>query len=332
MRQHTNRLKELSVPTSHLFPTGNPYDPDECGLLIGVGAQYTFHDLGNGRVSKVPNNFDGSRQFVGGWGTHFDATHANTPNEITIGGRNISVPHVLRLAARYPELYEALCRPQAGPGCNFTQDKVLSLADVIPDATDDEIRGYLEAYADLHQLCWRYGIAEGIFNFGNNNGITDSGRLVLIDFGEVQIDTTKAIVFQVKEAAWETKDVFVKLFLPANLHDYYFSVVKDRLSGTFDRHWAADLDDLDRRVIQKPRIREHPEEIGPLVEALLERANREEGWAIEGVSEEAMTALKACGWQHGFRLQNGLYEATGACENSVIGREDLPDELQPSGP
>jgi len=320
------------MATPDLFPTGNPYDSDECGLLIGVGAQYTVHDLGNGRVSKVPNSFDGSRRFVGGWGTHFDATHANAPNEMTIGGRDIGVPHALRLAARYPGLYEALGRPKAMPGGSFTQDMVRPLSDVIPDATADEIRGYLEAYADLHQFCWRYGIAEAIFNFGINNGITDSGRLVLIDFGEVHPDTTKAIVFQVREAVWETKDVFVKMFLPENLHDYYFSVMKDRLTGTFDRHWAADLDDLDRRVIQKPRIRDNPEEIEPLVKALLKRANREEGWAIQGVSDEAMTALNACGWKHGFRLQNGLYKAAAACQGSVIELDDLPDDLRPDDP
>lgn len=320
------------MATPDLFPTGNPHDPDERGLLIGVGGQYTVHDLGNGRVSKVPNDCGGSRLFVGGWGPHFDPTHANAPNEMTIGGRDTAVPHVLRLAARYPKLYEALARPRAGAGSSFTQDKVRPLSDVLPDATADEIRGYLEAFADLHQLCWRYGIAEAIFNFGINNGITDSGRLVLIDFGEVHPDMTKAIIFQVKEAVWETKDVFVKLFLPANLHDYYFSVMKDRLTGTFDRHWAADLDDLDRRVIQVPRIRDNPEEIEPIVQALLKRANREEGWAIQGVSDEAMTALNACGWKHGFRLQNGLYKTAAACQGSVIELDDLPDDLRPDDP
>ena len=315
-----------------LFPTGNPYDPDERGLLIGVGAQYTVHDLGTGRVSKVPNDYDGSRLFVGGWGPHFDATHANAPNEMTVGGRDIAVPHVLRLAARYPKLYEALARPRTGAGGSFTQDKVRPLSDVLPDATDDEIRGYLEAYADLHQLCWRYGISEGIFAFGINNGIAESGRLVLVDFGEVHNDTTKTITSHVKEAVWETKDVFVKKFLPENLYDYYFSVMKDRLTGTFDQHWSADLDDLDRHVIQKPRIRDNLEEIEPLVQALLDRANREEGWSIEGVSDEAMTALKACGWKHGFRLQNGLYQAAGACKDSVIELDELPDDLRPGGP
>lgn len=320
------------MSTPDLYPTGNPHDPDERGLLVGVGAQYTVHDLGNGRVSKIPNNFDGSRRFVGGWGTHFDAAYANAPNEMTIGGRDIAVPHVLRLTARYPLLYEALGRPSAGLGGGFTQDKVVPLSDAIPRRTDDEIRGYIEAYADLHLLCWRYGIAEGTLNFGSNNGLTESGRLVLLDFGEVQHDTTKAIGPLVREAAWETKDVFVNLFLPANLHDYYFSVMKDRLSGAFDRHWAAELDDLDRRVIQKPRVSESPEEIGPLVLALIERANREESWAIKGVSDEAMVALEACEWRHGFRLQNGLYEAAYACQGSVIELDDLPDNLRPGGP
>jgi len=47
--------------------TGNPYDPDQRGWLIGVGCQYTVHDIGQGRVVKIPNSQDGTRRFAGGW-------------------------------------------------------------------------------------------------------------------------------------------------------------------------------------------------------------------------------------------------------------------------
>ncbi|MDP6040633.1 MAG: hypothetical protein QGG64_18945, partial [Candidatus Latescibacteria bacterium] len=81
-----------------LSPTGNPFDPDECGVLIGVGSQYTVHDLGNGRVVKIPNSMDGSRGFVGGWRPDFSSHKSHIPIDITAFFRDESVPHVLRLA------------------------------------------------------------------------------------------------------------------------------------------------------------------------------------------------------------------------------------------
>ena len=170
--------------------TGNTHNPDERGELIGIGGQYTVHDIGDGRVVKIPNSMDGSRRFVGGWGPHIaEMKNKHRPLTETAYYRRYCVPHVLRLAARYRTLRDVLGRPQAGPGSCFTQDRARPLRDLIPEATPAEVRNTLDATADLCQLLWRYGIHDYIWFFLVNNAVDARGKVVCLDFGEVAFDT-----------------------------------------------------------------------------------------------------------------------------------------------
>jgi hypothetical protein len=320
------------VSTDQRPLTGNPHDPEQRGELIGIGGQYTVHDIGNGRVMKIPNSMDGSRRFVGGYGSHVLKMKRHKPLEETAQQRDHSIPHVLRLAARYPVLYEALARPDAAPGLCFTQDRVKPLRDLIPSASPDEIRGFLDGFADVCQLCWRYGIHDNILFFVVNNAIDASGKVVMVDFGEVGLDTP--FVAECAEGRkWETSDGLLKGFLPDEYHAYYFQAMKDRLSGgNFERHWATDLDELDREIIRGPKLKSRREDIPGLVEQILERANREEGWEIAGVAPDVMDFMLACTWGgSGVVLQNLLYRMGESCSGAIIEVADLPGYLQTRG-
>ena len=48
-----SRFEYPSVPTEEIPLTGNPFDPEQRGWLIGIGGQYTVHDIGHGRVAKT---------------------------------------------------------------------------------------------------------------------------------------------------------------------------------------------------------------------------------------------------------------------------------------
>ena len=311
--------------TDQLPLTGNPHDPDQRGELIGIGGQYTVHDIGGGRVIKIPNSMDGSRSFIGGWGPHVRDMKRHFPLEETAQHRNHCIPHVLRLAARYPVLYEALARPTATPGLCFTQDKVQPIRDLVPSASPDEIRGYLDGYADVCQLCWLYGIHDAILFFVVNNALDAKGNVVFVDFGEVILDTD-FMASAAERRSWETKDALLKGFLPDEYHAYYFQAMRDRLSGdNFQRHWAADLDDLDRDIIRGPKLKNRREDIPGLVEQILERANREEGWERKGVVPDVMDLLCACRWGgSGVGLQNVLYRGAASCRGTIIQLDDMP--------
>ena len=314
------------MPTDQLPLTGNPANPEERGNLIGLGGQFTVHDIGNGRVIKIPNSMDGSRLFVGGYGPHVLKMKRHIPIEETARNRDSCVPHVLRLAARYPVLSEALANPSAASGGCFTQDKVHPLKELIPESSPSEIRHYLDETAEVYRLCWRYGIADYIFFFIVNNAIDARGKVVLLDFGETAFDTTWVENF-VKDRSWATKDVLIKKFLSPEYHEHYYKAITDRLSGdNFERHWAADLDDLDRTIIQKPILNERPDDIPILTDRILERANREEGWKIEGVSPNVWGLFRKYDWKgSGVQLQNVLYRAAETCSSTLIQLDDLPE-------
>lgn len=317
------------MPADELPLTGNPANPEERGTLIGIGGQYTVHDIGGGRVMKIPNSMDGSRPFVGGWGPHVSEMKRHQPLQETADQRDHSVPHVLRLASRYPVLDDALARPKAAPGGCFTQDKVGPLRDLIPTATPDEIRRYLDGYADVCQLCWRYGIHDAIQFSVVNNALDAKGNVVFVDFGEVILDTD-FMASVAERRNWENSDGLIKGFLPDKYHAYYLEAMKSRLSGgNFGLHWAADLDDLDREIIRGPKLKSRREDIPALAERILARANEEAGWPARGLSHDALDKVtRSESIRTGVTLQNVLYEAAGKCQGDVIEVGDLPQQVR----
>jgi len=159
-----------------------------------------------------------------------------------------------------------------------------------------------------------------------NNAIDAQGKVVFLDFGETAFDMT-IVAQMVENRTWGKKDVLIKETLPPEYHEYYFQAMTSRLSGqNFELHWASDLDDLDKMIIQKPTLSERPEDIPALVERILDRANQEEGWNFEGVSRDVIDLLIGFGWRKngGLKLQNVLYLAAKSCRTPVIQTDDLP--------
>ena len=106
---------------------------------------------------------------------------------------------------------------------------------------------------------------------------------------------------------------------------------------------------LTGRIIKRPILAERAEEIPSLVEQILQRGNREEGWQISGVSPEVLDLFGQYTWsgsgdsvtpellkkwrKHGYsgsgvELQNVLYRAAEASQGAIIQVNDLPRYLQ----
>ena len=310
--------------------TGNPYEPEQRGALIGLGGQYTVHDIGGGRVAKIPNAIDGSRKFVGGYGPHVLAMKRHIPCQETATYRGVCIPHVLRLVPRYPELDAALGHPRpSGDNC-FTQDIARPVREQMPNVSSDEIRRYIDGYADICLLCWRYGIHDYIHFWIVNCGLDDRDEVVLLDFGEVSFDTPR---MRRNDQPWKTNDVLLKGHLADEHHAYYHDAMKDRLSGArFEKNWAVSLSDLDRKVCDFGTQDSPVTELSELAEKLLERANSEEGWSIDGLSGDATNALRAkYGGGDGPLLQINLYRAAESKKRGMIELTDLPAHVRQAG-
>ena len=81
--------------------------------------------------------------------------------------------------------------------------------------------------------------------------------------------------------------------------------------------------------LRLPSLREHPEDIPELVDAILERLTRQTGLAQPRLSPTALAALQDYPFPGNIReLENILERAFTLCEDAVIQREDL---LLPAG-
>ena len=92
-------------------------------------------------------------------------------------------------------------------------------------------------------------------------------------------------------------------------------------------------DDLFYRLnivsIHIPPLRERREDLGPLVEYLLKKANRELHKKIAGVSDEMMDIFRRYSWPGNIReLENLLIRAAVVAKGQVLGKEDFPDLME----
>ena len=92
-------------------------------------------------------------------------------------------------------------------------------------------------------------------------------------------------------------------------------------------------DDLFYRLnivsIHIPPLRERREDLAPLVEYLLRKANKELHKQIAGVSEEMMGIFRRYSWPGNIReLENLLVRAAVVAKGQVLGKEDFPDLME----
>ena len=91
-------------------------------------------------------------------------------------------------------------------------------------------------------------------------------------------------------------------------------------------------DDLFYRInvvrVELPPLRRRPEDLPLLVEQFIERFNRIQGKAIQGIAPEALSLLMAHAWPGNVReLENVIERAFILCAGGTIGLEHLPEEL-----
>ena len=254
---------------------------------IGMGAQYTVLDAGPERVLKVPNTLAAAGELISTWAPHPWGITAEQHAEMVAHFREESVPHVVRLAGRHPELSAAVGRPHMQADGSFTQDRVTPLSEVLERATPEKIRSTLEQCAELTGLLWRYGINDRLFMCAENSGVCADGGLVQLDFGETSFDTawvSKAIEGDPWLDTW-----FVAHDLPAESRDDYRSVMQERLTRErFDQVWGTSLGELDQRVIEPPPIGERKGDIPALAQELAQRAGRELGRSVREISSAVL--------------------------------------------
>ncbi len=260
------------------------------------------------------------------------AEWASTPAEAAASARqglrfrDNNVPRVLRMAARYAPLHTLLANPAPASHGGFTQDRVRTLGDVLVGSEGDEIVAQLIRYTECVHGCWEYGLHDYMHLFDCNYGLSASGTVVFIDFGEVSSYTPFVRDLIVNQAWRDRFKQFVGLqhLLPTELHEKFASLMEARISPqVFDATWGNGLDDLDRDLLSPPALRDRPEEIPQLAERIIGRACRELGRAPCRLSSEAERIMMSHPWGPPVELDNVLFGAVQRTEEDEIPGQDL---------
>ncbi|HLL52425.1 MAG TPA: sigma-54 dependent transcriptional regulator [Myxococcaceae bacterium] len=159
--------------------------------------------------------------------------------------------------------------------------------------------------------------------------LADGGSLFLDEIGEIPIEMQVKLLRALQESEFErvggikTTRVDVRLIAATNR-----DLLQEIEAGRFRK-------DLYYRLavvpIQLPPLRERHSDIPMLARHFVEKYNKRLNKRIEGISDEAMTALQAYSWPGNIReLENLMERVLVFADGPQITLRDLPEPIRPS--
>ncbi|MBX3193313.1 MAG: sigma-54-dependent Fis family transcriptional regulator [Labilithrix sp.] len=157
----------------------------------------------------------------------------------------------------------------------------------------------------------------------------DGGTLFLDEIGEIPMGTQVKLLRFLQEKSFErvggneTLKVDVRLIAATN-RDLKAEIKK----GAFREDLYYRLNVI---AIELPPLRERRQDIGPLASFFLARYAKENGRAIDGLTEQAMKVLASYDWPGNVReLENVIERAVVLCDVGHIDVRHLPPSLVPA--
>jgi DNA-binding NtrC family response regulator len=155
----------------------------------------------------------------------------------------------------------------------------------------------------------------------------DKGTLFLDEIGELTLAAQVALlrVLETKSVCrvGSTHELPVDVRVIAATHRDLEAMVKE---GSFREDLYYRLSVI---VLEIPPLRERRDEIERLCVRFLEQVNQANGRGVRGISEEAMTLLKAYGWPGNVReLRNAVERAVVLARGDWIQADDLPARVR----
>ncbi|WP_170229364.1 sigma 54-interacting transcriptional regulator [Polyangium fumosum] len=159
----------------------------------------------------------------------------------------------------------------------------------------------------------------------------DGGTLFLDEIGDLAPDAQKALLRVLQEGVvtpvGSTNSHHVDVRIVAATHKNLQAMIED---GSFRRDLYHRLNTA---VVEIPPLRERQDEIEPLAQRFLTKANRENGRSIQGFSPEAKARLFAYNWLGNVReLKSAVDWAVIIAEADLIQPEDLPKAVRLAQP
>ena len=250
---------------------------------------------------------------------------------VTDDGPNGRMRAVLDLVAQVgPSKASVLITGESGTGKELIAEAICAAS---PRAGGPFVRLHCAALAESLLESELFGHEKGAFTgaVARREGRfkqADGGTLFLDEIGEIPQGTQVKLLRFLQEKAFErvggneTLKVDVRLIAATN-RDLKAEIKK----GAFREDLFYRLNVI---AIELPPLRERRQDIGPLASFFLVRYAKENGRAIEGISEQAMKVLASYDWPGNVReLENVIERAVVLCDGALIEVRHLPPSLAP---
>lgn len=208
---------------------------------IGRGWQYVVYDLGNGRVRKERQSsllqylFICRDTFFEAWG--FPFLHARREQKRVCRDEQEAVAH-LKSLRNFD--WSLLGNPTFISDSVYEQDKVTDLDTVFKNASLEEAKAVFDKFLALLYKTWEYGFSDKIFNFSINNGLSKTGEVIQLDFGELCFDKD-SVREKIKNQYWLKQSSYRRL-QRGELKEYYRNIMNpELLLQKLDELWGRKL-------------------------------------------------------------------------------------------
>ena len=209
---------------------------------IGRGWQYVVYDLGNGRVRK--QKYLKIAQYALIYldtcssKNHFPVIEAYKEMQRVNSDERASVEYVKKIDTILDK--NILGNPVFVSSKVYEQDKVVPLRDALREVSFARGKEILDKYRELIYRTWEYGFSDRIFNFTINNGLTSTGEIIQLDFGELAFDKDE-VRKRIFERRW-LKSWSYLTFPEGELKRYYEILMDaEKMSQELDKRWEIKM-------------------------------------------------------------------------------------------
>ena len=181
-----------------------------------------------------------------------------------------------------------------------------------------------------------FGYEPGTFTGGLKDGKkgcieeADGGTLFLDEIGEIDMPTQIALLRTIESKSVRRlggaaeKPVDFRLVAATNRN-----LSKMVADGEFREDLYYRLNVIDVRM---PALKDHPEDVAPLVRRYLKEFSAANGGHVTGIDESALKALAAYPWPGNVRqLRNAVEKMVVLATGPTLGAADLPEEIAAGG-
>ncbi len=134
--------------------------------------------------------------------------------------------------------HEIFANPVFIKNLNYSQDKVVIVADILEKNSLKENKKIIDQYIEFQKILWSYQMHDKTYKLQPNYGINRNGQLVCIDFGEFAYTKEEALK-SINGQKWLARGTY-KNWPDIELKNYYTKCMKRLMSKeSLNNYWGS---------------------------------------------------------------------------------------------